>query len=90
MFQSLKQRICALSNFKSNVLRKGRSSKNDGTVKGAVGWVRRYGTVGTVVRYGGYGGTVHWVGWYGTVGTVLPSKLFAIASKLLTIANNLL
>ena len=87
MFQSLKQRICALSNFKSNALRKGTVLKNDGTVKGAVGWVRRYGTV---VRYGGYGGTVHWVRWYGTVGTVLPSKLFAIASKLLTIASNLL
>ena len=59
-----------LSNFKSNALWGGTVLKNDGTVKG---------TLGTVVRYGGYSGygtvgtvgTVRWVfGGYGTVGTV--------------------
>ena len=53
-----------LSNFKSNALWGGTVLKNDGTVKGAVRWARRYGTVGRVravrwvrwVRYGGYGG----------------------------------
>ena len=95
MFQSLKQRICALSNFKSNVLRKGTVLKKWWYGEGC-------GKLGTAVRYGGYGGEVRWVRWYGTLGWVVRygghgttfkivcySKQIAYYSEQLAIASNL-